>query len=428
MGIHAGGCIYVGKDGKRRQIDLSAAASSPDGFRSLMDSLSQYGTSRPRRNAPVVPPLPMSGSTAQNEKSRERQPMPGSAIVDTRNGLALRGEEDNPLVEGKKVYGSVDGRKGYHTLDELDPVAQGGIRIGAAAHQESDVAAESPNTDQIHGFDGRPYRYSFVSRLAVTGADEGIVNVFAFEREESLSPGRRVGGISPETQIPLFSFPIPSEGKRPDRMPFDIEKSDDGQRKIVRAVFYYGGKERTVEDTNITPTGSVWLLMEESEDEGSEDAEPTFSITQNEPGEDAKAIRLYDFDDEGNVSVDYRTAFVAFGDKPEEGGVTSLNEMDGDIEIVAGDGSVEVDEKPIRVVVEKKEGEGGKKIVISLSDEEDEEEEEEKEKEEHCNHPGTEEAGGVPAEGGGFGPGIGIDGGVPAEGGTVHPGVSCNCD
>lgn len=425
MGIHAGGCIYVGKDGKRRQIDLSAAAASPDGFRSLMDSLSQSGTSRPRRNAPVVPPLPMSGSTAQNEKPRESQLMPGSAIVDTRNGLALRGEEDNPLVEGKKVYGSVDGRKGYHTLDQIDPDIGGGRRVGPPQTTDD----EDENTDSLDGFNGEGMTVPSLTRLHFSQIGR-VCTLKQYESERKFSPGRRLAGASAEISREVATWLAGGEDESAMPHPFDIEQDENSEQvKIVRAVFYYGGKERTVEDTYITPTGSVWLLMEESEDEGGEDAEPTFSITQNEPGEDAKAIRLYDFDDEGNVSVDYRTAFVAFGNKPEEGGVTSLNEMDGDITVEASGDSVEVGEKPLRIVMETKDGEDGKKIVISLSDEEDEEEEEEKEKEEHCNHPGTEEAGGVPAEGGvGLGPGIGIDGGVPAEGGTVHPGVSCNCD
>ena len=387
MGIHAGGCIYVGKDGKRRQIDLSAAAASPDGFRSLMDSLSQSGASRPRRNAPVVPPLPMPGSTAQNEGPRERQPMPGSAIVDTRNGLALRGEEDNPLVEGKKVYGSVDGRKGYHTLDQIDPDVGGGRRVGPP--QTTDDEDES--NDSLEGFNGKGMTVPSLTRLHFSQIGR-VCTLKQYESERKFSPGRRLAGASAETSREVATWLAGGEDESTTPHPFDIEQDENSEQvKIVRAVFYYGGKERTVEDTYITPTGSVWLLMEESEDEGGEDAEPTFSITQNEPGEDAKAIRLYDFDGEGNVSVDYRHAFVDFGGEP---GVTSLNEMDGDVRVEGSDEGVEIDGGTYYVVAETSDEDNAVYLSLSGSPQQDQDQDG---ADAYCNA--------ISGEGGGGGPG-----------------------
>lgn len=422
MGIHAGGCIYVGKDGKRRQIDLSAAAASPDGFRSLMDSLSQGGATRPRRNAPVVPPLPMPGSAARNEKPRESQPMPGSAIVDTRNGLALRGEENNPLVEGKKVYGSVDGRKGYHTLDQIDPDVGGGRRVGPP--QTTDDEDES--NDSMDGFNGEGMTVPSLTRLHFSQIGR-VCTLKQYESERKFSPGRRLAGASPEISRVVATWLAGGEEEGVTPHPFDIEQDENSEQlKIVRAVFYYGGEERTVEDTYITPTGSVWLLMEKDEED--EDAEPTFSITQNEPEGDAKAIRLYDFDGEGNVSVDYRHALVNFGG---EEGVTSLNEMDGDIEIVSDEEPFAVGEgKSLWIKVDTEDGDDGKKIVLSLTDKDpkDEDESDEPERRNPCTHPESDDNGGVRAKReGGVGWSYGSEG-IPEEIGIGHPGNPCNCE
>lgn len=419
MGIHAGGCIYVGKDGKRRQIDLSAAAASPDGFRSLMDSLSQSGASRPRRNAPVVPPLPMPGSTAQNEKPRESQPMPGSAIVDTRNGLALRGEENNPLVEGKKVYGSVDGRKGYHTLDQVDPDVGGGRRVGPPQTTDD----EDENTDSLDGFNGEAVTVPSLTRLHFDQIGR-VCTLKQYESERKFSPGRRLAGVSSEISRVVATWLAGGEEEGVTPHPFDIEQDENSEQlKIVRAVFYYGGKERTVEDTYITPTGSVWLLMEESEDEGDEESEPTFSITQNEPGEDAKAIRLYDFDDEGNVSVDYRHASVGFGGA--EIGVTSLNEKKGDLTLKGDDsGGVTIDGKRYYISVYRGENDG--EILVDIG-ENTQKEADEANPSDPCGHPGTEGGGGG-IKNPDFNGEPSVSGGVPADGADSHPGDPCNCD
>lgn len=195
MAIHAGGCIYVGNDGKRRDIDISAAAASPGGFKNLMDSLGAGvpGQSRARRNAPVMPPLPGIGN-AHVPHGGSGAPMPGSAIVDTQQGLALRGEEGNPLVEGKKVYSSVDGRKGYHTLDEIDPVPGGGRRVGPP--QTTDDPEE--DGDSVDGFDGKGVTVPSLTRLHFEQVGR-VCTLKQFESERAYSPGRRLANVSPET-------------------------------------------------------------------------------------------------------------------------------------------------------------------------------------------------------------------------------------
>ena len=198
------------------------------------------------------------------------------------------------------------------------------------------------------------------------------------------------GGYGTPWVIPE-GYRLPSAGRGSGPHPFDIETDDSGSR-LVRCVVTCDGKEYDIEDTSIDLEGSVWVVMEEGEG-----GEPSFSVTQDEPEDGDRAIRLYDFGSDGQVAVDYRHALVSFwgGDESSdsessEDYVTSLNEIVGDVKIVAGDGSADLgDGKSARVYVTT--DESGKRVVISLTGGSDADE-----PEDPCAHPGSEPEGGVP--------------------------------
>lgn len=195
MGI--GGITYTDGRGRRKNID----AASLDDFKSRFASFS------PRQRA--TPPLPPQGASSVRQSAPDV--MPGAGIVNTRNGLALRGEESDPTVAGKKIYGSVDGRKGWQSLDEIDPNV-GGRRIGRGADTDNEVDALTPDGDEVTGFDGTPMNVPFLSRVALTGGIDGVYELTAFERETKYSEGRRAGGITKETAVPVGTIYVPGGG------------------------------------------------------------------------------------------------------------------------------------------------------------------------------------------------------------------------
>ena len=180
--------------------------------------------------------------------------------------------------------------------------------------------------------------------------------------------GPATGGYGTPWAIP-DGYRLPSAGRGSGPHPFDIETDDSGSR-LVRCVVTCDGKEYDVEDTSIDLEGSVWVVMEEGEG-----GEPSFSVTQDEPGDGDRAIRLYDFGSDGQVAVDYRHALVSFwgGDESSdsessEDYVTSVNEMDGDITVEADPNqSVEIEGTEVFVSIEKDDDEDSKKILVGLT-------------------------------------------------------------
>ena len=109
MGI---GVSYTGHDGKTRHFDNGETA------RKFLDSIAPEAkrhTGEALRHAMQGLPSPMQGM------SNRTRVLPGGSVVESPNGLCLRGEETSPLVEGVKMFASVNGSKGFKTIAEIDP-------------------------------------------------------------------------------------------------------------------------------------------------------------------------------------------------------------------------------------------------------------------------------------------------------------------
>lgn len=207
MGI--GGITYTDGRGRRKNIDAT----------SLDDFKSRFPAFTPRQRA--TPPLPVPGA----QTAHAVETMPGSSVVNTRSGLALKGEENDPTVTGNKVYSSVNGAKGFHTLDEVDPYASG-RRVGAPVGCDDDDEV----TDAIEGLNGESFRAPVQSRTKLhIDKVTGQLTLFEFQKELVVSNGRRVYGVSGETRRVVGTwFPGKAEPNDGARFHFAYNKDDDG--------------------------------------------------------------------------------------------------------------------------------------------------------------------------------------------------------
>lgn len=221
MGI--GGITYTDGRGRRRDID----AASLDDFKSRLQSFA------PRQR--VTPPLPQIGAQIA-QTARAVETMPGASVVNTRFGLALKGEENDPTVAGRKVYSSVDGAKGFHSLDEIDPDA-GGRRVGAPLACDND----DPVSDSVDGFDGESFRTPMLSRL-ILRVDEatGQLTLFEYQTELMASRGRRVYGVSGESRKVVGTW-FPGRIAEPEEAKFHFKythtvETEEGETEPTHTV------------------------------------------------------------------------------------------------------------------------------------------------------------------------------------------------
>lgn len=194
MGI---GISYTGHDGRTRSF------SSGEEARSFLDSLNgsaKRHTGEALREAMAKLPSPVYG---QNGKA---QVLPGGSVVDSSGGLCLRGEEHSPLVEGVKMFASVNGSKGFKTLPEIDPP-------GSASVCGPTFGCDDEDEDPSEAREGEAVRIPFVSRTKMA-VDEssGMVTIYEFIREIVFSPGGRLVGCTKERRRVVGSFIPGGEG------------------------------------------------------------------------------------------------------------------------------------------------------------------------------------------------------------------------
>lgn len=239
MGI--GGITYTDRKGRSRPLDVS----SIEDLKGLLGQAQRQQVPRQR----VTPPLPQMGAPTRHDV----ETMPGSSVVNTRSGLALKGEENDPTVAGNKVYSSVDGTKGFHSLDEVDPHADG-RRVGAPFGCDDDDAV----ADFIEGFDGESFRAPVLSRLKLH-IDEvtGQLTLFEYQKELTASKGRRVYGVSGESRRVVGTwFPGKAEPNDGARFHFSYNKEDDGN----------GGTTVTIGDGAVQIGGYTYFVEHDEVD------------------------------------------------------------------------------------------------------------------------------------------------------------------
>lgn len=175
MGI---GISYTGHDGKARQFDDPAQARA---FLDSMGAASKRHTGAALREAMRRVP-----GTAPQMQGRAKVASGGS-VVEGPDGLCLRGEEASPLIEGVKMFASVNGSKGFKRMDEIDPA-------GAAALCGPAFGCDDEDENAEEALEGVPVRIPFVSRNKwAIDSVTGMITEYEFVRELVFSPcGRRV--------------------------------------------------------------------------------------------------------------------------------------------------------------------------------------------------------------------------------------------
>ncbi len=199
------GVSYTGHDGRRENFGVNGAeelAARMSGLagRSVNESANDaQGLLREARRAALAkrpqPPAP-----AAREKV-----MPGGSVVRGMDGgLCLRGEENNPLVIGRKIYAAKDGGKGFFSFDEIDPPTHGKV-VG------KDVGDDTQSLDADKAEKALPDGVAWSMRVATderAQKDEntGLVTVFKYFRKLYFSAAGRIVGCSGEWREVAYAF------------------------------------------------------------------------------------------------------------------------------------------------------------------------------------------------------------------------------
>jgi hypothetical protein len=190
MGI---GISYTGHDGRQRRIDAADAADAKRQLADFMPAAKRHTGEALRDAMSRVQGI----GTPQSSRAKV---VPGGSVVDSRDGLCLRGEEMSPLVEGVKMFASVNGSKGFKAIGEIDPP-------GSAALCGPAFGCDDIDEDASVGKAGEAVRRPFVSRnKMVYDPKSGLVTFYEFIREDIFSPGGRWVGCTKERRRVVGSF------------------------------------------------------------------------------------------------------------------------------------------------------------------------------------------------------------------------------
>ena len=237
MGI---GISYTGHDGKARQFDDPAQARA---FLDSMGAASKRHTGEALREAMRRVP-----GTVPQMQGRAKV-LPGGSVVEGPDGLCLRGEETSPLVEGVKMFASVNGSKGFKSIAEIDPP-------GAAATCGPQFGCDDADEDASVAQAGEAVRIPFVSRTKMEKDEtNSLITIYEFVREMVFSPAGRFVGCTKERRRVVGSF-VPgsgsSSGKYGVRLFFDAFPGDPEHPTPLAFAF---GKESDL-DTYVESTDS----------------------------------------------------------------------------------------------------------------------------------------------------------------------------
>lgn len=151
----------------------------------------------------------------------------GGGVVVSQHGICLKGEEQSPLVTGVKLFGSVNGSKKYHSIDEIDP--KGEPHHVGAKHGDASV---DPNNEAA--VEKQPQSYQVTSRIVVERDDIArLLKFYEFDKDVSNSPWGRTVGVTAERRRMICSIPIPRADDGEARpLPYEVRwdaELDDGE-------------------------------------------------------------------------------------------------------------------------------------------------------------------------------------------------------
>ena len=194
IGVH----YYSG--GKRRAFSLDGV---PDAG-SEIDAILRGGA-EPAHRAPVRAKHPSGKVRVSSGDVPEfiEDKLSGSLAQSLNGKICLEGEEQETQVDGRKVYCSRDGRRGWGDLNDID-MPESGVLIGPEAGY-SDVEADTGT----HKLNGAGFAITMIARVAmaqieVAGSPKDAV--YAFARTLRFTPNGRLFEISPEKRQLLGLF------------------------------------------------------------------------------------------------------------------------------------------------------------------------------------------------------------------------------
>ena len=238
--------------------------------------------------------------------------MAGGGVVVAPQGLCLRGEEQSPLITGVKLYGSVNGDKQYHTIDEIDPPGQP-HRVGAGN------ADDSPDENHEASAPNQPQLYQVASRL-VGERDPvtGLVKLYELDKDVSYSPWGRTTGVTKERRRLIGTF-IEGSNAAYKRVTGNFEptfEDDNGTMKLAHVGngyvpfgrrFYAAGDNELHSSAKIA-TGTIYLEVTHPAS-----GAPTILVKGSSSAVDftqastsVSLIPLYEITD-GAMTLDYRS-------------------------------------------------------------------------------------------------------------------------
>ena len=218
MGI---GVSYTGYDGRQRHFEAADGADAKRLLSDLMPDAKRHTGDALREAMSRLPGMQQKTGGKMGPKV-----MTGGSVVEARDGsLCLRGEENTPLVEGVRMFSSVNGQKGFHSIEEIDPKT-GGAVCGPM------FGTDSVDEDTNETTGGEAVRIPFVSRNYLEHQKVGSqVTVYEFIREMLFTANGRFIGCTKERRRIVGSFIAGGEGG----------ESSGGGKYCVRPVFGGGG-------------------------------------------------------------------------------------------------------------------------------------------------------------------------------------------
>lgn len=154
----------------------------------------------------------------------DKKTMPGSAVTTSMSGLCLEGEQQNPSIIGTKLYGSHGGKKGYHSIEEIDPSVPG-ERVGV-------LGAGGAGADNSVAKSGAPFSYQVASRVVMEMDNRGRTILVEYDKDVQNSALGRTHTVTGERRRVVGTID-PSTGEFDFLHPFKVKYDEKFQEWII---------------------------------------------------------------------------------------------------------------------------------------------------------------------------------------------------